>query len=99
LRKPRPIAGDTRCIAEDIAYACRENRRTALVTAANEQIIRLFCSAHVVREISRNHAIWSSKAKKPVPSDEFLRRYVTEYLPLMRVVPDDGVPESWLLPL
>ena len=48
LRKPRPVVGDTRCLAEVIAYACRENRRTVLVTAANEQIIRLFCSAHVV---------------------------------------------------
>lgn len=98
LRKPRPIVGDTRCLAEDIAYACRENRRTVLVTAANEQIIRLFCSAHVVREIFKNHAVWSSEAKRPVSSEEFLRRYVTEYLPLMRVVPDDGVPESWLSP-
>jgi hypothetical protein len=98
FRKPRPIVGDTRCLAEDIAYACRENRRTVLLTAANEQIIRLFCSAHVVGEIFKNHAIWSSEAKKPVSSEEFLRRYVTEYLPLMRVVPDDGVPESWLSP-
>jgi hypothetical protein len=98
LRKPRPVVGDTRCLAEDIAYACRENRRTVLVTAANEQIIRLFCSAHVVGEIFKNHAIWSSEAKRPVPSEEFLRRYITEYLPLMRVVPDDGVPESWLSP-
>jgi hypothetical protein len=98
LRKPRPVVGDTRWLAEDIAYACRENRRTVLVTAANEQIIRLFCSAHVVREIFKNHAIWSSEAKRRVFSDEFLRRYVTEYLPLMRVVPDDGVPENWLSP-
>jgi hypothetical protein len=98
LRKPRPVVGDTRCLAEDIAYACRENRRTVLLTAANEQIIRLFCSAHVVGEIFKNHAIWSSEAKRPVPSEEFLRRYVTEYLPLMRVVPDDSVPESWLSP-
>lgn len=98
LRKPRPIVGDTRCLAEDIAYACREDRRTVLVTAANEQIIRLFCSAHVVGEIFKNHTIWSSEAKRPVSSEEFLRRYVTEYLPLMRVVPDDGVPESWLAP-
>jgi hypothetical protein len=98
LRKPRPVIGDTRCLAEDIAYACRENRRTVLVTAANEQIIRVFCSAHVVREIFKNHTIWSSEATKPVSSEEFLRRYLTEYLPLMRVVPDDGVPESWLSP-
>ena len=98
LRKPRPVVGDTRCLAEDIAYACRENRRTYSVTAANEQIIRLFCSAHVVREIFKNHAIWSSEAKRPVSSEEFLGRYITEYLPLMRVVPDDGVPESWLSP-
>jgi hypothetical protein len=98
LREPRPVVGDTRWLAEDIAYACRENRRTVLVTAANEQIIRLFCSAHVVREIFKNHAIWSSEAKRRVPSEEFLRRYVTEYMPLMRVVPDDGVPESWLSP-
>jgi hypothetical protein len=98
LRKPRPVVGDTRWLAEDIAYACRKNRRTVLVTAANEQIIRLFCSAHVVGEIFKNHAIWSSEAKRSVSSEEFLRRYVTEYLPLMRVVPDDGVPESWLSP-
>jgi hypothetical protein len=98
LRKPRPVVGDTRCLAEDIAHACRNDRRTVLVTAANEQIIRLFCSEHVVREIFKNHAIWSSEAKKPVSSEEFLRRFATEYLPLMRVVPDDGVPESWLSP-
>jgi predicted nucleic acid-binding protein len=96
LRKPRPVVGDTRCLAEDIAYACRANRRTVLVTAANEQIIRLFCSAHVVSEIFEHHAVWSSGAKRTVPREEFLQRYVTEYMPLMRVVPDDGVPESWL---
>ncbi len=38
LRKPRPVVGDTRCLAEDIAYACRENRRTVLVTTARCQM-------------------------------------------------------------
>ncbi len=98
FRKPRPIVGDTRCLCEDIAYACRNDRRTVLVTAANQQIIRLFCSAHVIGEIFEHHAVFSSEAKTPVRSEDFLLRFVTEYMPLLRVVPDDGVPFAWLSP-
>jgi hypothetical protein len=98
FRKPRPVVGDTRCLCEDIAYACRNDRRTVLVTATNQQIIRLFCSAHVIGEILEHHAVFSSEAKMPVRSEDFLLRFASEYLPLLRVVADDGVPVDWLSP-
>lgn len=98
LANPRPIVGDTRWLGEDVGYSCRNNRRTTLITAANRQVVRIFCAQHVVDEVIKHRAIWSNDAKIPVLDASYMRRWQNDYLPLIRVVPDDAIPISWLSP-
>jgi len=89
---------DTNWLSFDINHACVRNQRTALVTAANQQLIRPFCAQHVADEIVEHVETWSVNAGRAVPVADFLHRWYTEYLPVLRVVPDDGVPLEWLSP-
>ena len=89
---------DAHCLGFDINYACSHRRRTTLVTAANRQLIRLFCAQHVADEIVEHVEIWSANARRSVPAADFLYRWYTEYLPVLRVIPDDAIPEAWLTP-
>jgi len=89
---------DAHWLGFDINYACARNQRTALVTAANQQLIRLFCAQHVASEIVEHVETWSVSASRSVPVADFLRRWYTEYLPVLRVVPDDAIPDAWLTP-
>ncbi len=95
-RSPRPVVEDTRVLAEDVAYACRHNRRTTLINLANQQHVRVYCAGHVVEELLTQYPIWTSKARVPLESSAFLRRWWAEYAPLIRVVPDDGIEDRWL---
>ncbi len=65
--------------------ACRTGQRTVLVTAANAGLLRLFCAEHVYREVIKHSGDWTIGG--PVTRDAFLRRWLLEYLPLIRVVP------------
>jgi hypothetical protein len=96
----RPLCAilDAHWLGFDINYACANDHRTALVTAANQQLTRLFCAQHVVDEIMEHVETWSVSARRSVPVADFLRRWYTEYLPVLRVVPDDAIPDSWLTP-
>ena len=97
--QPRALVLDTHWLAGDVHRACVDSKRTTLVTAANQQAVRVFCAQHVVDEIVRHHDLWSTEHKsKPIAADVFLRRWYEEYLPLIRVVPDDGIPLQWLSP-
>ncbi len=87
---------DAHCLGFDINRACARNQRTALVTAANQQLIRPFCAQHVADEIVEHVETWSVSAGRSVPVADFMRRWYTEYLPVLRVVPDDAVPDAWL---
>jgi predicted nucleic acid-binding protein len=98
LREPRTLVADTRCLGADVGYAARNNQRTTLITAANTQALRLFCSRHVVAEVLEHRSIWSTAASAYIPDERFVARFHDEYLPLIRVVPDDGIPLSWLAP-
>jgi predicted nucleic acid-binding protein len=92
---PKSVVGDTRYLVHDIGHACRNRRRTVLITAANQQALRIFCAQHVVDEVEEHHSRWLNP---PVPRNVFLERWHDEYLPLIRVVPDDGVPDAWMSP-
>jgi predicted nucleic acid-binding protein len=100
LRQPRALVADTRCLGADVGYACRNDQRTTLITAANCQAVRIFCSQHVVDELLEHRSIWSTaaKGKAYVQDKRFLARFDAEYAALLRVVPDDGIPLSWLSP-
>ncbi len=89
---------DAHCLGFDVNYACARNQRTVLVTAANQQLIRLFCAQHVADEIVEHVEAWSISAGRSVPVADFLRRWYTEYLPVLRVVPDHAIPDAWLMP-
>jgi hypothetical protein len=89
---------DTNWLGFDINHACARNQRTTLVTAANQQLIRPFCAQHVADEIVEHVETWSLNARRSVPVADFLHRWHREYLPVIRVVPDDAVPLEWLSP-
>jgi hypothetical protein len=87
---------DTHWLGLDINHACARDQRTTLVTAANQQLIRPFCAQHVADEIVEHVETWSLNARQSVPVADFLHRWHTEYLPVIRVVPDDSIPDAWL---
>jgi hypothetical protein len=95
--RPRPVVLDTHWLAKDVHYACVHETRTTLVTAANQQAVRIFCAQHVIDEVLRRHELWSvGHARAPVSAEVFLHRWREGYLPLIRTVPDDGIPLEWL---
>jgi hypothetical protein len=89
---------DAHWLGFDINRACAHAQRTVLVTAANQQLIRPFCAQHVADEIVEHVETWSVNARRSVPVANFLHRWYTEYLPVLRVVPDDAIPDAWLTP-
>jgi predicted nucleic acid-binding protein len=96
--EPLPVVVDTNWLRGDIRHACLNQRRTVLITAANEQFIRVYCAEHVVEEVVEHAAEFSAHARRPIRLDDFLGRFRDEYLPMLRVVPDHGVPDGWLSP-
>ena len=96
--EPLPVITDANWLRADILYACRHEQRTTLVTAANEQFVRPFAALHVVDEILEHGSEWAETATYPIDGEEFVSRFHAEYLPLLRVVPDDGIPWTWISP-
>jgi predicted nucleic acid-binding protein len=96
LLRPPPVVVDANILRNDILRACRTGQRTVLVTAANAGLLRLFCAEHVYQEVAEHAGDWT--AGGPVTRADFLRRWVLEYLPLIRIV---GIGEGhlgWLNP-
>ncbi len=96
LLRPPPVVVDANVLRNDILRACRTGQRTVLVTAANAGLLRLFCAEHVYREVIEHSADWTTHG--PVTRDAFLRKWLLEYLPLIRVVPLEEGQLSWLDP-
>ena len=97
LLRPPPVVVDANVLRNDILRACRTGQRTVLVTAANAGLLRLFCAEHVYREVIEHSGDWTAGA--PVTRDAFLRKWLLEYLPLIRVVPIEEGHLSWLDPV
>lgn len=87
----RPVVLDANQLRNDLLYACRRDRRTTLVTAANAGAIRLFCASHVVEETIEHASEWVAESKTQLSPAAFLARLVSEYLPLVRVVRDEDL--------
>ena len=96
LLRPPPVVVDANVLRNDILRACRTGQRTVLVTAANAGLIRLFCAEHVYDEVIEHSGDWT--ADGPVTRDDFLRAWLLEYLPLIRVVPIGEGHLAWLGP-
>jgi predicted nucleic acid-binding protein len=94
LLRPPPVVVDANVLRNDILRACRKGQRTVLVTAANAGLLRLFCAEHVYLEVIEHSGDWT--AGGPVTRDAFLRKWLLEYLPLIRVVPIEEGHLSWL---
>jgi hypothetical protein len=96
LLRPPPVVVDANVLRNDILRACRTGQRTVLVTAANAGLLRLFCAEHVYSEVIEHSSDWTVGG--PVTRGAFLRRWLLEYLPLIRVVPIGEGHFSWLNP-
>ena len=96
LLRPPPVVVDANVLRNDILRACRKGQRTVLVTAANAGLLRLFCAEHVYLEVIEHSGDWTVGG--PVTRDTFLRTWLLEYLPLIRVVPVEEWHLSWLDP-
>jgi predicted nucleic acid-binding protein len=88
------VVPDTNILLQDLAQACRAERRLTLVNAANVGALRLFCAEHVIDEMYDR--IKRDASRLRVSYDDLLARWEDEYLPLLRVVPNDTVSESML---
>lgn len=85
LHKPPPVVLDANRLRSDILRACRTNQRTVLVNAANGGLLRLFCAQHVIDEVAEHSGDWTIRG--PVFQNDFMRKWLLEYLPLIRVIP------------
>ena len=94
LLRPPPVVLDANVLRNDIRRACRTGQRTVLISAANAGFIRLFCAEHVYREVIEHSGDWT--AAGPVTRDAFLRRWLLEHLPLIRIVPIGDAQLGWL---
>ena len=93
---PLPVVPDANILHDDILYACRHDQRTVLVNAANSQLLRLFCAQHVVGEVVEHIEDWTDESG--VSPTTFRRRWMSEYLPVIRVVPSQDITTSLLTP-
>ena len=82
-----PFVADANVLRTNILRSCRRGR-TVLVSAANMSALRLYCAQHVIDEVYRHGPRWAVDAGVEYP--EFLRVWRTEYLPLLRLVPEAG---------
>lgn len=94
VARPPSIVLDANVLHDDILYACRRGGRTTLITAANQQAVRLYCAEHVVEEVEEHALEWCREKGEGVST--FLATWSTTYLPLIRVVTNP--PEDLLLP-
>lgn len=91
-----PVVPDACTLRDDLLYSAGRDTRTVLVNAANGGLFRLFCAEHVINEVFKHSGDWTEG--KQVSQEAFLRRWLTDYLPVIRVLPDDAIPDELLTP-
>jgi predicted nucleic acid-binding protein len=89
-KRVTPLVPDANVLRNDVLYACRKDRRTILVNAANVGFFRLFCAEHVINEMYEHSSDWT--AGTGVSEKEFRQHWFTDYLPLIRCIPDGSLP-------
>lgn len=92
-----PVVLDANVLRNDLRYACENDHRTVLVTAANSGAIRLFAASHVLNEVVEYADLWALESDRVTP-DELRARWHSEYLPLIRVIEDHDLPRRLLNP-
>jgi predicted nucleic acid-binding protein len=96
LHASPPVVVDANRLREDILYACTHSQRTVLITAANAGLFRLFCAHHVVDEVFEHSGDWTEGTD--VTRNQFIARWILEYLPTIHVVPDSAILQGLLDP-
>jgi predicted nucleic acid-binding protein len=96
ILRPPPVVADANRLRNDILRACRTGQRTVLVNTANGGLLRLFCAQHVIDEVLEHSAKWAAAGK--VSQQAFLAKWLSDYLPLIRVISDDPAHLSLLTP-
>lgn len=94
--QPLLVVPDANILRNDILHACSCNQRTVLVTAANSGLLRLFCAQHVVDEVLEHAGEWTKGYG--ISRETFLDRWITEYLPVIRVVSSRDITPALLSP-
>lgn len=84
LLRPPPVVVDANRLRNDILRTCRTGERTVLVNAANGGLLRLFAAHHVINEVREHSAEWAADGS--VSQRDFLKAWLLQYLPLIRVV-------------
>jgi hypothetical protein len=90
------VVVDANILRNDVLRFCRTGQRTVLVTAANAGLLRMFCAEHVYEEVIEHSSEWT--ATGPITRDRFLRAWLLEYLPLLRIVKISEGQLGWLDP-
>ncbi|MHB1576195.1 MAG: PIN domain-containing protein [Candidatus Dormibacteria bacterium] len=94
VARPPSIVLDANVLRDDILYACRTASRTTLITAANQQALRLYSAEHVIDEVEQYAEKWS--VEKGLEHSTFMGIWNASYLPLIRAVTNP--PVDLLLP-
>ena len=84
------VVPDTNYLLRDVANACRSGRRV-LVSATNNGLLRLYCPPHVIDEVYEKASETcerESRERGTITVDEFIGRWESDYLPLLRCVDD-----------
>src|SRR5260221_6043253 len=97
LLRPPPVVVDANILRNDVLRSCRTGQRTVLVTAANAGLLRMFCAEHVYQEVIEHSGDWT--ASGPITRDCFLGNWLSEYLPLLRIVKINEGQLGWLDPV
>jgi hypothetical protein len=88
-----PIVPDANVLRGNIGRACRDGRRTVIMTGANTGTFRLFCASHVLEEMLGHGERWALEMGTPYSAYmECWNRYL---LPHLRLV--DTSDLRWLL--
>jgi predicted nucleic acid-binding protein len=77
-----PIVVDANALRDEILRVGQP--RTVLANAANQGVLRLYCAAHVIKEVTDHYGQWATD--KGVPAAAVCDRWRTTYLPLLRCV-------------
>ena len=86
----QPLVIDANWLRGDVLHACKHGRQTVMLTAANQNVVHLYCAPHVVDEVEEHYVEWTDG--KNVSAAEFVSCWQQQYLPLLRVVaPPDGL--------
>lgn len=86
-----PIVIDANVLRNCIGPTAKRAQQTVLTSLANRRAARVFCAPHVIEELIEHLDEWA--VSYGVSPDDYRAAFERAYLPLLRVVPTDGIEE------